>query len=252
VCTLTVAWQALPDTPVAVAANRDEADDRPSTPPRVRSEPAGSGEPRILAPRDERAGGTWIGVSDAGVFAGITNRWTDATLAGERSRGQLVADALAAPTAADAMAVVRDAVERHEYDGFYLTVLDESDGVVLGWDGTLTETHLDPGVHVVVNVGVDDQFDVPEYRRSVGERQAANARRARADLEGRPGESVDDWLDRARAVLTDHEYGLCVHENGYGTQSSSIVTIADDGAVTYEFAPGPPCRTAFESVSHDL
>lgn len=254
-CTLTLAWRAFPDAPVVVAANRDEATDRPSTPPAVRTAGTTGGEPdrpRMLAPRDERAGGTWIGVNEHGVFAGITNRWVDADLAGERSRGLLVGDALAASTASAAVQTVRDAVEADEYEGFNLVVADRDDAVLLEWDGSLSETRFDPGVHVVVNVGADGAFDVPQHRPEVGEEQSVNARRARTELAVRADESADEWLARARTVLGDHDYGLCIHGDGYGTRSSSLVVVHSDGGVDYEFAAGPPCETAFVPVEHDL
>ena len=248
-CTLTLAWRAFPETPVVVAANRDEATDRPSAPPQVRKlDGPPSGPSRILAPRDERAGGTWIGVNDHGVFAGITNRWTDNDLVGGRSRGRLVGDALAAPSAVEAANTVRDAVGRDEYDGFNLVLADADDAVLLSWDGTLTEHHLDPGVHVVVNVGADDDFDIPDYRADVSEQQAANARHARAELAVRTDESAGGWLTRARRVLADHDYGLCIHGDGYGTRSSSLVVVRADGSVEYDYADGPPCKTPFERV----
>lgn len=251
-CTLTLAWQVFPAAPVVVAANRDEATDRPSSSPAVRDDDEGGTGTRVLAPRDDRAGGTWIGVNEHGVFAGITNRWTDSELAGDRSRGLLVDDVLGAQTSADAVGILHDAVERNEYDGFYLTVADETNATVFGWDGALTETPLDPGVHVVVNVGVDDDVDVPTARQDVGVQQAENARRARSKLERRGDESVDEWLGRARSILGDHEYGLCIHADGYGTRSSSLVIVRDDETVTYDYADGPPCETPFESVDHDL
>ena len=254
-CTLTLAWRAFPDAPVVVAANRDEATDRPSTPPAVRTAGTTDGEPdnpRMLAPRDERAGGTWIGVNDHGVFAGITNRWVDADLAGERSRGLLVGDALAASTATDAVDTVRAAVEADEYEGFNLVVADRDDAVLLEWDGSLSETRFDPGVHVVVNVGANDSFDVPQHRRDVGEEQSVNARRARTELTVQADESADEWLDRARTVLGDHDYGLCIHGDGYGTRSSSLVVVRSYGDVDYEYAAGPPSETAFDPVEHDL
>lgn len=258
-CTLTLAWRAFPDAPVVVAANRDEATDRPSSPPSVRTrattestgEP-GSGGPRILAPRDERAGGTWIGVNEHGVFAGITNRWVDSTLAGERSRGLLVGDALTAPTATEAANTVRESVKRLEYEGFNLVLADEDAAILLEWDGELSETHFDPGVHVVVNVGADDEFDVPEYRPDVGERQSTNARHARAELGVREGETVGEWLTRARTVLGDHDYGLCIHGDGYGTRSSSLLVVRENDDIDYDYADGPPCETPFERVEHDL
>lgn len=261
-CTLTLAWRAFPDAPVVVAANRDEATDRPSTPPVIRDvERAGDGtstdptvtsRTRVLAPRDERAGGTWIGVNDDRVFAGITNRWTDSELDGERSRGLLVGNALTAPTAADAASIVRESVERATYDGFNLVIADTNDAILFEWDGTLSERHLDPGVHVVVNVGADDTFEIPAIRPDVGEQQAINARRARAELAVQDSESVDSWLLRARRILADHDYGLCIHGDTYGTRSSSLVVIRTSGDVEYDFAAGPPCETSFETIDHDL
>ena len=58
--------------PILVAANRDEAWDRPSHGPRIHPCPAGG--PDILAPTDEVHGGTWIGLNGDGLFAAITNR----------------------------------------------------------------------------------------------------------------------------------------------------------------------------------
>lgn len=254
-CTLTLAWRVFPDAPVVIAANRDEATDRPSSPPAIRpGDPTDGPEtrPRILAPRDERAGGTWIGVNEHGVFAGITNRWVDSMLEGERSRGRLVGDALTAPTATAAANIVRESVEGPEYDGFNLVLADEEAAVLLEWDGDLRETQFDPGVHVVVNVGADDDFYVPDYRPDIGDQQSTNARRARAALAVRDEETVDEWLTRASTVLADHDYGLCIHGDGYGTRSSSLIVVRQNGDVAYEYADGPPCKTPFEPVEHDL
>ncbi|ELY38361.1 hypothetical protein C496_17102 [Natronorubrum tibetense GA33] len=242
VCTLTLAWQVFDDAPVAVAANRDEALDREALPPDIYRE-----EPSIVAPRDAEAGGTWIGYNEHGVFVGITNRWTDAELAAERSRGLLVADVLEAETAADAESIVEDAVRTDEYDGFYLVLADASTACCYRWDGTLSYTSFDPGVHVVVNVAVDDTVDIPSVRPDVAREQAANARAVREALSDPDDGSVADWLERAGDVLGDHEYGVCVHENGYGTRSSSLIALGN-GPTRHAFASGPPCRIPFEPV----
>ena len=104
-CTLVIAWQALSDAPVAVAANRDEALDRPSSPPSVRE-----GDPRVVAPRDDEAGGTWIGYNERGLFVGLSNRWTDEGPEGERSRGLLVDDLLRTPDT-DASLVIESSIQ---------------------------------------------------------------------------------------------------------------------------------------------
>ncbi|WP_339103711.1 NRDE family protein [Haloterrigena salinisoli] len=253
-CTLTLAWQVFEDAPVAVAANRDEAVDRESLPPDIYRE-----EPLIVAPSDAEAGGTWIGYNEHGVFAGITNKWTDADLAGDRSRGLLVADVLAAESAAEAGEIIETATADREYQGFYLVVADADDAYCYYWDGSLERIDFEPGVHVVVNVAVDETVDVPDFRADAGRRQAANARGVREALSVDDGdgnrdddadadESVGEWLERAGEVLGDHEYGVCIHENGFGTRSSSLIALGPAGP-RYEFAPGPPCETAYEPVS---
>jgi uncharacterized protein with NRDE domain len=253
VCTLTLAWQVFADAPVVVAANRDELRDRPSEPPaRIADDPA------VVAPRDAEAGGTWVGYNEHGVFVGVTNRWVTG-LAGERSRGLLVRDALRRDDAETAVRYVERAVDADEYDGFNLVVADETAAFLLEWDGRLHLTQLEPGVHVVVNVGaalggggaLTDTFFTPEARSERGEEQAENARTVRTALTPEPGEDADSWLDRATTVLADHDYGVCIHEDGYGTRSSSLLRFGRDG-VDYWFASGPPCETAFEPVESQV
>ncbi|AFO58323.1 MULTISPECIES: NRDE family protein [unclassified Natrinema] len=242
-CTLTLAWQVFDDAPVAVAANRDEALGRDSTPPAVYAE-----EPLIVAPRDAEAGGTWIGYNEHGVFAGLTNKWTDADLAGDRSRGHLVADVLEARSAAAARSIVESATDADEYSGFYLVVADAADAFCYQWDGALSLTEFEPGVHVVVNVAVDDDIDVPSVRPDAGREQAADARTLRATLAAESGETAADWLERAGDVLGDHEYGACIHRDGFGTRSSSLIALGP-GTTRYDHASGPPCRTSYEAVT---
>ncbi|MHC3437263.1 NRDE family protein [Natrialbaceae archaeon A-gly3] len=240
-CTLTLAWQVFDDAPIAVAANRDEAIARPSEPPgRYREDPT------VFAPRDTEAGGTWIGVNEHGLFAGITNRWNDADLAGERSRGLLVADALECASTIEAVETVERTTSEYEYAGFSFVVADERDAVWIGWDGDLEIVPLDPGVHVVVNVGFDDRFSVPETRAEAGTRQAENARRLREVLTPQVDEGSAGWLERAGTVLGDHEYGVCIHGDGFGTKSSTLLTLGEEP--TFAFADGPPCETSYEHV----
>jgi len=243
VCTIVVAWRAFEETPVAVAANRDEGMDRPASPPAV----VGA-DPRVVAPRDEAAGGTWIGYNGAGVLAAITNRWTDDDREGERSRGLLVRDALSERSATDATRTVERGLESHRYDSFNLLVCDADAAVLMEWDGRLAVSNLAPGVHVVMNVGHDDDVEVPERRREPGERQVESARLLRRDLAPEPAETAAEWLDRAGRALGDHDYGVCVHGDGFGTRSSSLIALGADGRGTYRYADGPPCRAPYRTI----
>lgn len=267
-CTLGFAWQVFDDY-LAVAANRDEALARPASPPKIRGD-----APKVLAPRDEEAGGTWIGYNDHGVFVALTNRWTREPAEGDRSRGLLVRETLGRPTANAAVAFAREELTARTYESCHLFVADASRAVLFEHDTTTSETRLAPGVYVVGNTGwcgerwgpVDatarqrtETFFEPGKRPEIGRLQAENDRRvldAFVDAAERSG-GADEWLDAAGSVLADHEYGVCLHPTetgieeidaagGFGTKSSSLVRLGETRA--YRFADGPPCETAYESV----
>jgi uncharacterized protein with NRDE domain len=68
-CTLALYFKVFTGYSVVVAANRDEHYERPSAPPSIIG-----GSPTIVAGRDLRAGGTWLGINEYGLLVGILNR----------------------------------------------------------------------------------------------------------------------------------------------------------------------------------
>ncbi|MGH7927508.1 MAG: NRDE family protein, partial [Candidatus Binatia bacterium] len=68
-CTLALFFDVFDGYPLLVAANRDERYDRPAMPPGLIA-----ANPRIMAGKDLRAGGTWLGVNEHGLLVGILNR----------------------------------------------------------------------------------------------------------------------------------------------------------------------------------
>ena len=247
VCTVVFGWRVFPETPIVVAANRDERLDREASPPTVRS-----GEPTVLAPRDEMAGGTWMGVNEHGVFVGLTNRWVDAELPAERSRGRLVDDVLRAESAAAGVGLVEDAVTRDSYDGFNVIVADTETATLLEYDGNVRQRDLDEGVHVLVNTGADGDYEVPSQRSDIAQAQGERADRVREELQPEPGEQPEAWLDRGKQVLGDHDFGVCIHGDGYGTVSTSLISIGVDGTIEYRYVDGPPCRTDARPVDNQV
>ncbi|OGA27211.1 MAG: hypothetical protein A3I01_13005 [Betaproteobacteria bacterium RIFCSPLOWO2_02_FULL_65_24] len=114
-CLIVIAHRALPDVELLVAANRDEFFERPALPAAFWPD-----RPGLLAGRDLRAGGTWLGMTREGRFAAITNyrnprdRRTDAP-----SRGALVGDFLAQRTRpADYLHAIE--ADARKYNGFSL------------------------------------------------------------------------------------------------------------------------------------
>lgn len=246
-CTILLAFQQFEEAPVVVAANRDESAERTARPPRVVE-----GDPTILMPRDTREGGTWMGVNDRRLFAIVANLWTNEPLEGERSRGLLVRDVLAAESVEEARSIVRSSTATEQYDGFSLLVATPEAATVFRWDGRLRETSLDPGIHVVANVGLDGEYSIPSSRQVDGERRAESADTLRALLEPTPHETARDWRRRAGNALGDHRYGACIHRERYRTVSSSLVEIDADGRSDWQYADGPPCSTAFRDVDGQI
>ena len=93
-CLAVIALEAHRDFALVVAANRDEFHARAATPAAWGVAPPWRD---ILAGRDAKAGGTWLGVNRDGRFALVTNvRGGGANQVGQRSRGDLVPRVLAA------------------------------------------------------------------------------------------------------------------------------------------------------------
>jgi uncharacterized protein with NRDE domain len=67
-CLVLIAWRADPESPLLLAANRDEFHARPA----LRAD-WWPDHPQILAGRDLDAGGTWLGLTRTGRFAALTN-----------------------------------------------------------------------------------------------------------------------------------------------------------------------------------
>ena len=87
-CVLAFAWRAHPRWRLVAAGNRDELHTRPTTELAHWEAPDD-----FLAGRDLQSGGTWLGVSEEGRFAVVTNvRGYGLAQPGRPSRGALVAD----------------------------------------------------------------------------------------------------------------------------------------------------------------
>lgn len=116
-CLIVIAHRAHPRYPLVVAANRDEFYERPSA--RAHFWPD---VPELLAGRDRRAGGTWLGITRAGRFAAVTNyRDPHGHRPDARTRGALVSGYLGGD--APPGEYLRElAGHAQEYNGFSLLV----------------------------------------------------------------------------------------------------------------------------------
>jgi uncharacterized protein with NRDE domain len=82
-CLILFAWDAHPRWKLVVGANRDEFYARPTAPAAFWDD-----APDVLAGRDLREGGTWLGITRSGRFAAVTNfREPEKYRVGAPSRG---------------------------------------------------------------------------------------------------------------------------------------------------------------------
>jgi len=245
-CTLAIYFQVAPNWPVIVAANRDEFLDRPATDPAVLNE-----NPRIVGGKDLRAGGTWLGINEYGLVAGLLNRRpAEEANPNARSRGMLCLDALRHATAADA-ARYAGGERGSDYNPFNLLMASREAAYVAYNRGSHIEVaSLEPGVHLLTNLDVND-FECPKISRAYGRF---------AELADQPRFTRDPLAarDALGALLADHSTqldsrsgrpnALCLHLDSYGTRSSSLIFLGQKGEVRHFFAPGAPCATPYRSA----
>jgi uncharacterized protein with NRDE domain len=244
-CSLAVILRGASRYPLIAAANRDESRVRASLAPFLWST-----SPRILAGRDESRGGTWMGVNEHGLFAGVTNLRAP-NLPDRASRGQLVLRVLACRDINEASRELS-----HEDPGAtnpFLLVCANREGEAF-WTSSahdLTAMSLPPGVHAFGNLLPGD----PRHRKADGA-----LRRIEEAWASRTGDGPDDVITTLTGALREHvdggdpEVSLCAHTTGdYGTVSSSLLLAGTDPAsCRFLYAGGPPCVTPYQDLSAAL
>lgn len=226
-CTITCAWGVFDDVPILLGANREERWGRPAAAPSRISE-----SPVVFAPIDLEARGTWLGINEYGLVVAVTNRPKGPQ--GSRSRGLLVRDLLSKRSVERAQDHLLDDLDAHSYAGCNMLVASPDAATVVEWDGEQRMHRLDPGLHVLVNRGM--------------QHESAKAAIVRSRLLRSTTESPRTFLDRLPTVLSEHGIGTCLHRDTRGTRSSSIITVDTNETVTWKWADGPPCQTDYVSV----
>jgi uncharacterized protein with NRDE domain len=251
VCLLVVAWRYTEQWPLIVGGNRDEWLDRPATAVTVLRDEG----PRILGGRDERAGGTWMAVNQNGVVCGLTNRpMAEGPDPNKQSRGRLPLVAAVASTAVEAAELLATEAAAGSYNPAWILVGDRQSlhYLPIGPDESPEPQELAPGLYVLENAALGiPSVKVDHVRATVLD---ATARRPLWEVlpallgehvvTGMPDEVPRFPDGRERMVAT---LAPCVHADGYGTRSSTMVRVAEDPSELPQLlvADGPPCTARF-------
>ncbi len=236
-CLLIVLRSVLPSHPVVVAGNRDELRARPSAPPGL-----WVGRRRlVLCPRDRLQDGTWMGVNDRGVFAGLTNITGAPVPPQAVTRGRLPLLALDEDSLAAGTYAVEAAVSQAAYAGFQLVLCDGERTVVLRHEaGRLECTEWLGEVAVLTNEHTVGTLDPARLQAALGSASAG----------------LDPLLQALRSPLLydGHDGGYAVLKRGaeYGTVSSSLVAVPPgaQGDLQWWFAAGSPDEVDYRSYGN--
>jgi uncharacterized protein with NRDE domain len=149
-CVLALAWKAHPRWHLVMAGNRDELHARPAAPLAHWDE----SQP-LIAGRDLLSGGTWLGVSEAGRFAVVTNLRGHGTPRPDRSsRGTLVTDLIAgAGRYADP-----DRAELSDFNPFNLILAAHDRALFLSNRPESVRSLLAPGLYGLSNGTLDEPW----------------------------------------------------------------------------------------------
>jgi len=232
-CILLIAYGADPEYPLIIAANRDEAYRRPAMAAHWWED--GSG---ILAGRDLRAGGTWLGVSRDGRFAAITNHWgTEPPPAGAPSRGVLVRNYLSGGMSG--MEYMKELKSSGElYAGFNLIFGTVSGLYYFHNSGGGNIGALKKGVHAVSNEVLDTPWPKVVTAKSMLTRMISEKRvsgPALFDLLNLSEEAElqknGDLPEDQRRRLSRSSIRVCFPV--FGTRSSTVVLCRGNGTLGF-------------------
>ena len=250
-CLIAIAWQARRDIPLLVAANRDEWRERPTKAAHWWPE-----RPDLLAGRDLRAGGTWMGITRSGRFAAVTNfRDPSDKRSTARSRGTLVTEFLVG-NETPARFLSNLSARSSEYNGFNLIV---GDGASLFYYGSREgqPRAVEPGVHAISNHLLDEPWP-----KVVAAKIAMNQALDDRDPMGVLFEMLADATPPADEDLPHTGVGMAwerrlgtalITGHDYGTRASTVVAVTTIGEAIFEertrAADGKVTQTVRESFS---
>jgi uncharacterized protein with NRDE domain len=223
-----------PDYPLILAANRDEFYNRPTAPLDWWTD-----HPDVLAGRDLKGNGTWLGVTRSGCIAAITNyREPSARMEKAPSRGLLIRDFLTGNASPQHYLKAVSKMSQ-AYNGFNLIAGDPS-GLYYYSNRAARIRQLQPGIYGISNHLIDTAW--PKIQRGKHLLQGQLIGREKINIE-KIWEILADRDQPPDDELPDTGVGLhwerilsplFISSPDYGTRSSSVVLIDKSGRLTIQ------------------
>lgn len=216
-CVLACAWRAHPEWQLVMIGNRDELHARSAAPLARWEDPS-----MVIAGRDLEAGGTWLGVSDHGRFAVVTNVANpDGPQPGMASRGQLVADLI------DGSGLYAQPQETDlgGFNPFNVIAVADGQASLLTNKPTPARRDLDPGLYGLSNSLADENWPKTDRIKSLLQDWLSNGSRDHDMLLDALRSDDEPQVEPRRARHSP----IFIRNPVYGTRCSTVVTVDRQG-----------------------
>ncbi|MEX2410999.1 MAG: NRDE family protein [Candidatus Paceibacterota bacterium] len=226
-CLIVFAYKCHPTYPLILAGNRDEFYDRPTQNLHV-----WESEPPIIAGKDLKAGGTWLGVTDDGLIATLTNYRDIKNLKDHApSRGDLITEILLSD---DPLLQSLKSIEKKAdlYNGFNLIAGNLNHLYYLSNHNT-PFSEIQPGYHSISNSALNTPWPKTEWALQRFKKVTRNSKVSEHDLfelllntdtypiENLPNTGLSPELEKAVS-------SVFIQTDNYGTRSSTVLTVDRD------------------------
>jgi len=252
-CIVTFRWSPESDEPLLLAANRDEFYERPTE--RMHWWPGDA----VLAGRDLRSGGAWLGITRHGRFAMITNIRNPALRKQSApSRGELVRQFLEGAQSAEGF-ITATAATASNYEGFNLLCGDLSGTQRSLWFANSQEgtAHaVGPGIHGLSNASLDTPWPKllrmkQGFRHALAERDLTQRCERLQRLLHNATPTPEAQLPNTGVPFEVERMlgSIFIRSGHYGTRASTVLSVHDDLVTIRETGFGvngePQERVAF-------
>lgn len=226
-CIILFSYKTTPGYRLVVAANRDEFLARPTA-----SLSCWGKDNSIVAGRDLRAGGTWLGITSAGKFGALTNYREGRGDSAVRTRGELLVRFFEEEY--DCAVFLENLVPiADQYSGFNL-LLGDGDSMYYYSNRDGKPQPLEPGIYGLSNHLLDSSWPKVERGKKLFTEVLRQERFSREDLFAVLQDTHQPDQKRLPQTGVELEWErllapIFIQSATYGTRSSAILTITEKG-----------------------
>tara|TARA_R110001599_G_scaffold150929_3_gene335381 strand:+ start:88822 stop:89595 length:774 start_codon:yes stop_codon:yes gene_type:complete len=229
-CLIAFSYKTHPRYKLIVAANRDEFYQRPT---RKAQFWVKEGLPNILAGKDLKANGTWMGISETGKWGALTNYRDPSNIKDNApTRGDLVLDFLkSGVNEQEYLQEIQTKAE--EYNGFNLLIGNKDSVFHFSNENNLI-TEVKPGIHGVSNALLDTPWPKLDHAKKELKEVTSKEDFSKEDLFNILTNSETAPDDKLPSTGIPYEWekavsSIFIKTDNYGTLCSTLLLVDYEG-----------------------